>query len=290
MQGAWVVLAASAAFAMADVAAGRLGAGLPLALALFVRYGVQAISTGLWVATRPSARLWRTQQPGFQLTRGCLLLAVTAFGFSALRHLRVAEFTAIAMTTPMAVMALSAFALKERPTAAGCWAVGAAFIGTVIVVRPGLDGFNFGSYFALAMVACNAAFQVLTRRMAREDHPATMHLYTGVIGTVIASAFLDQSVMLVDFSTWGILMLMGAGSTIGHLLLIIAYKQAPAVHLAPFMYSQIPFAALGAWLVMHQVPDVWTSSGIALISLSGCAVAVLAMLEEKSSKNRPLLR
>ena len=39
----------------------------------------------------------------------------------------------------------------------------------------------------LGLVASNAWFQVLTSRMARTEDPVTMHLYTGWVGTLVAS-------------------------------------------------------------------------------------------------------
>ena len=36
-------------------------------------------------------------------------------------------------------------------------------------------------------MASNAWFQVLTSKMARTEDPVTMHLYTGWVGTLVAS-------------------------------------------------------------------------------------------------------
>jgi drug/metabolite transporter (DMT)-like permease len=63
--------------------------------------------------------------------------------------------------------------------------------------------------------------------------------------------------------------LMGVLSTLGHILLILAYARTPVAVLTPYLYLQIAFAALGGWLVFAHVPDRWSLAGIALVAVGG---------------------
>ena len=68
------------------------------------------------------------------------------------------------------------------------WAlVAGGFVGTLVIIRPGGEAFNWASLLPLGLVATNAWFQVLTSKLARTEDPMTMHLYTGWVGTLIAS-------------------------------------------------------------------------------------------------------
>ena len=77
------------------------------------------------------------------------------------------------------------------------------------------------------------------------------------------------------------LCLMGTAATVGHFLLILAYRRAPASTLTPYLYAQIGFAMLGGWWVFNQVPDTASLFGIALIAVCGAAGAWLTMRERR---------
>jgi drug/metabolite transporter (DMT)-like permease len=66
--------------------------------------------------------------------------------------------------------------------------------------------------------------------------------------------------------------LMGTG---GHLLLILAFTQAPASRLAPLLYVQIGAAVLLGWAVLGERPDAWAWLGMAVIAACGAASAAL---------------
>ena len=66
-----------------------------------------------WIALSRD-KTFRTANPRFQVVRGALLLFASAMAFNALRHMPVAEFTAIVMLTPVLVTLLARVWLKER--------------------------------------------------------------------------------------------------------------------------------------------------------------------------------
>src|SRR5690606_30116292 len=78
---------------------------------------------------------------------------------------------------------------------------------------------------------------------------------------------------LPSWHSWALLCLMGLLGTVGHFLLILAYRRAPASTLTPYLYAQIGFAMLGGWWVFGQVPDAASLMGIALITVCGAAGA-----------------
>ena len=77
---------------------------------------------------------------------------------------------------------------------------------------------------------------MLTSRLARTEDPVTMHLYTGWVGTLIASLALPFVWAHIDRAfIWGLLCFMGIAATIGHFMLILAYQRAPAATLSPYI-------------------------------------------------------
>jgi drug/metabolite transporter (DMT)-like permease len=267
---AFVVLAVLC-FGALDTTTKFASATAPAAMALWLRYGVQTVVTAAVLGPRRGASLLRTGRPGLQLVRGLLLLVASAIAFFSLRVVGVGEFTAVVMLTPLLLTVVAALTLHEPVSALRWLCVLGGFVGSLLVVRPGKELFQWAMLLPLLLVAANTGFQVLTSRMARTEDPGTMHFYTGLVGLLVTTAGLPLAWQPLPWSTWLALVLMGLFGTLGHFLLIVAYRRAPVAVLTPFLYLQIAFATLGGWLVFAHVPDHWALIGIGLVAVGGVA-------------------
>jgi drug/metabolite transporter (DMT)-like permease len=209
-----------------------------------------------------------------------LLAVVTGLAFSSLKFLPVGEFTAIVMTVPLLVTLLAARTLGEHVSPQRVWLVCGGFVGTLIIVRPGTEVFGWPLLVPLALVMVNAAFQLLTSKMARTEDAMTTQFYTTWVGTALTSVPLFWFwVPVTETRVLLELVLMGVAGATGHFLLIMAFERSPAGALMPYMYSQIGFAMLGGWLVFDHVPDQLSLLGIGLIALCGTAGGLLTVYE-----------
>jgi len=282
LAGIALVVAACACFGALDTTTKYVSGFVPLLMALWCRYFFQAAATTAAVLPARGMAVWRTRHPKFQVLRGVLLLSSSLFAFASLKYMPVGEFTAIVMVTPLVITVLAATVLKEKVSALRWLLVAGGFIGTVVIIRPGGEAFTWASLLPVGLVGTNAWFQVITSRMARTEDPVTMHLYTGWVGTLLASLALPFVwTALPHWWLWLALGFMGAMGTIGHFMLILAYQRAPAATLTPYLYSQIGFAMLGGWLVFSHMPDAWSLAGIALIAVCGAAGGWLTVRESR---------
>lgn len=282
LAGIALVVAASACFSALDTTTKYVSASVPLLMALWFRYFFQAAATAAVVLPTRGMAVWRTRRLPYHLLRGVLLLVSSLLAFASLRYMPVGEFTAIVMITPLVITLLAATMLKERVSPLRWALVAGGFLGTLVIIRPGGQAFTWASLLPIALVASNAAFQVLTSRLARTEDPVTMHLYTGWTGTLIASLALPYVwTTLPDPWLWAGLCFMGLMGTVGHFFLILAYYRAPAARLTPYLYTQIAFAMLGGLIVFSHVPDRWSLAGIALIAFCGAAGAWLTVRERR---------
>jgi len=282
LAGVAMAVAAVACFAALDTTTKYVSASVPLLMALWFRYAFQAVATTAVVLPLRGLSALRTLHPKFQCLRGALLLATSLFAFASLKYMPVGEFTAIVMVSPLAITVLAATVLRERVTPLRWLLVAGGFAGTLIIIRPGGETFHWASLLPLGLVATNAWFQVLTSKLARTEDPLTMHLYTGWVGTLLASLALPFAwTQLSDAWLWLALCFMGVMATVGHFLLILGYQRAPASILTPYLYAQIAFAMLGGWLVFSHVPDQWALAGMALIAVCGAAGAWLTVRESR---------
>ena len=282
LDGIALVVAAVACFASLDTTTKHVSLGVPLLMALWFRYMFQAVATTLVVLPTRGRAVFRTQHPKYQALRGLLLLVSSLLAFFSLKHMPVGEFTAIVMITPLVITLLAATTLKERVSPLRWALVAGGFAGTLIIIRPDGDDFNWTLLLPLGLVASNAWFQVLTSRLARTEDPITMHFYTGWVGTLLASLALPFVWTQLDsWTLWAGLLLMGFLATVGHFMLILAYARTPAATLTPFLYAQIGFAMLGGWLVFSHVPDGWSQLGIAMVAVCGASAAWLTARESR---------
>jgi drug/metabolite transporter (DMT)-like permease len=256
--------------------------GVSVLLALWFRYAFQALATTAIMLPVRGRALLRTAHPKFQALRGALLLFTSLFTFLSLKYMPLGEFTAIAMITPLVVTLLAATLLGEKVSRLRWALVAGGFAGTLLIIRPGGELFNWAMLLPLVMVGNYAAFQILTSKMVKTEDAVTMHFYTGWVGTLLASLALPFVWTLPQSAgQWAGLLLMGALGTVGHFLLLLAFRRAPAATITPLLYSQIAFALFGGWLVFSHVPDGWSLVGIAMIASCGAAAAWLAVRESR---------
>jgi len=63
--------------------------------------------------------------------------------------------------------------------------------------------------------------------------------------------------------------IMGFLGGLGHYLLILGHRLAPASVLSPFIYSQMIWMITLGYLVFGDVPNRWTLAGAAVVIASG---------------------
>jgi drug/metabolite transporter (DMT)-like permease len=110
----------------------------------------------------------------------------------------------------------------------------------------------------------------VTRRLAGVDTTNTQQLYAGLVATigVAPMAFLDWT-WPEGRLAWTLFLAMGVFGWLGHQMLVIAHRYAPASFLAPFIYVQLIFMTASSWLVFSQPPSVWILAGAPVVMASG---------------------
>lgn len=281
--GMALAIAAVVVFATTDTTSQVvLRAGAPLLAVIFVRFAVQALATTLLAVPMRGRDMFQTDQPGLQLLRGLSLVMGTSCLFASLRFLTVGEMTAIMMLTPMAVTAIAGLLFKEQVPPLRWLLLLGGFIGTLVIIRPNADDFRWAMLLPLGQVVFNTAFQLLTSRLSRSEHPVTTNLYTSYLCTFVAL----PALVLTDMShlpdwVWGLMVALGLTATMGHMLWMMAFQRVAATQVMPFVYSQIAFAVLAGWIATGAVPDGWAVVGMGVIALCGIGSALLTLYQQR---------
>ncbi|MFM7341498.1 MAG: DMT family transporter [Betaproteobacteria bacterium] len=284
LTGIALTLGAVAMFAALDTTTKLVLGTVPLMMALWFRYFFQAVASTLVMLPRKGWSIWRTQRPGLQVLRGLLLVSSSLAAFEALRHISVAEFTAIVSLGPLLITVIAALLFSEAVSRLRWLLVLGGFAGALLIIKPGGANFSGAALLPLIVLTVNAGFQLLTSRMVRTEDPMTMQLYTGWTGTAVASLALPWAWTALSLEQWGLMMLMGLTATIGHFLLTLAYERTAVATMAPYMYAQIAFAVIAGWLVFSHTPDGESLVGMSVIAACGAGGAWLTMRQARIAR------
>ena len=272
MRGIALTVASLLVFAVSDTAVKHLVQGLPVFTVVVFRYAVAfAFAAVLLMRLAPPYRLISRQLPLHAL-RGILLLAASALNFTAMRDLQLAQTAAISFTIPLWVCALSVPLLGETVGPRRWAAVTVGFLGMLIIMRPGTGDFHPAMFLSLASALCGAGYNIATRKAGGTDRAETSLVLANFFGLAAAVPLAAQGFVLPEGWAWAIIVIVGLGSAIGHLLLTEAHRLAPASAIAPFIYTQMLWMILLGYLVFGDVPDGWTLIGALVIVASGLYV------------------
>ena len=184
-----------------------------------------------------------TQQPLLQFGRGLILSINNCIVIYSFTLIGLIETHAVIACYPLMVAALSVPFLGEKFGWRRWSAIAVGFFGVIIIIRPSMEIFSGGSFFALIGALLFSIYLILTRYVSRRDGAITSFFWMGMGGTVTMS--------VVSFFTWdGIsqeywmwLLLMCIISAISHFLIVKTLQLAEASVIQPFSYLQLVFAS-----------------------------------------------
>ena len=265
---AWIILP------VMDGLAKYLSADLPVLQIVWARYFFTVIITLSFIIIFFRKQLVWTSKPKLQLFRGLILLCATILFFYAISIISLAKALTLAFVAPLIVTALSPFILGEIVGYRRWLAVIIGFIGSLIVIRPGLIEFNLATLAALGTGFFYGIYFIITRKLHTADSPLLTLLITGVVGAIILSAYMPFSWIEPNPNQWLFMFCIGLCASVGHFFLILSLKYADASKLAPFSYFEIVTNVIIGYYFFSDFPDIWTWVGLLIIINSGIYISI----------------
>ena len=283
--GVALMLGAMAVLPGIDVIAKILGReGVPVLQIVWARLALGAVLTLPFALRIAGPRgLWPAR-PWYHLARAALLVAATFCFFLSLHWLPIADALAIFFVQPLIVTLLSALILREQVGPRRMIAVAVGFIGTLIIIRPGLSEVNPGSWLALAAGAFLACYFVMTRAISGQAHAMVTTFQTSLLGGLILSVLIWWVWVPPSPAQWVLFVALAFIATFGHLMIVRAYDHAEASLLAPLAYTEMVTSVILGWIFFKDFPDFWTFVGVGI--LISCAIYI-SMRERAVAKPAP---
>ena len=202
--------------------------------------------------------------------------AFGAFGFvTAIVLTPLSSASAILQATPLAVTVGAALFLGEAVGWRRWSAILVGFGGVVLVIRPGLDGFQPASLFAVLGVIGLAVRDVATRAVpARIISPVlASYGFLMLVPAGIMQLTMTGGATLPTAASYYLLVATLIVSISAYYMLILSVRLGSVAAVTPFRYVRLVFALIIGVIVFHERPDHWTLLGAIIIVLSGLYTA-----------------
>jgi drug/metabolite transporter (DMT)-like permease len=197
-------------------------------------------------------------------------LGGTFFYILALLRMPIANATIIFQAVPLSVTAGAALFLGEIVGWRRWLAIVIGFAGVLIVVRPGLSGFDASGMLVLVSVVFVSLRDLSTRAMP-SGVPTLLITLTAALGVAVMGALQGLTEDWIAPSPTAVAQLAAAGAfiAVGYFTIIAAMRVGDMSVTAPFRYVVVVFAIALGFFVWGDVPDAVTMLGSAGIIGSG---------------------
>jgi drug/metabolite transporter (DMT)-like permease len=270
--GILCILVGMLSLTISDAIAKWLGGMYSPPQILFLRCAIALPFVAAVVLALGGRQALRTRHPGVHLLRGAInVISASAF-YGSLRYLPFAEATAISYAAPLCVTVLSVIVLKERVDAMRWAVIALGFVGVLLIVRPGVSGFQPAALLPLVTAVLYAAMMITARFIGPGESFLTMTFYIVAGQLVCSAAVLPWFWRTPDPTHWPFFAGVALFSTAGLSLITQAFRIAPASVVAPFDYTGLIWATLLGWIFWRETPDVLTSIGAVIIVGAGLSI------------------
>ncbi len=272
LRGALFMVIAMGCFAVEDALIKSLSGTVPVGQVLSITCAGGLLAFILWFTIR-NIPLWQPEylHPKVLMRSGADVIGSCLFA-TALTLVPLTTASAVIQATPLVVATGAALFLGQEVGWRRWLAIGIGFAGVLIIVRPGLEGFNSAVLLAVAGMLALASRDLLTRslQVGLSGPQLAAHTFLLIIPAGYAlSAILGQPFVIPN--AYEALLLLGC-ITIGiaaYLALVAATRHGNAGIISSFRYSRMVFALILGFAVFGEIPDAPTWIGTAIIIATG---------------------
>ena len=256
-------------FTLLDGSAKWLVGSVPVIVVVWLRFALHVTIAGAILLPVKGRGLVKTSHLRWHLLRALMFVAMTGINFWALQYLQLALTSSIYFVVPILIALLGAPLLGEKLDRGRWAAILAGFAGVLVIIRPWSADFHPAMIGSVVNAILYALFNLMTRRLAAYDSPETIQFLPALGATVLLAPFAFAAWQSPPGPfEWAVACLLGLCGGLGHYLLALAHRYAPATVLAPFLYQQVIYMAIFGFVVFGDVPGagVWIGAPIVIAS------------------------
>jgi drug/metabolite transporter (DMT)-like permease len=245
-------------------------AGLSIFEILAIRSGVALLVLFTLLAVRPDLRVHaRPRRMGLNIFRNTVHYASQFSWALSLTMLPLAMVFALEFTMPAWTALLAVWFLHERVTPSRLGVIVFGLIGVLVILRPGIAGFNPAAMLVLLAAFGYAITMITTKKLTMTETTFGIVFWMAVIQFPLSLIGSDPTVFL-HFDTRHILPAIGVGTAglTSHYCLSNAFRSGDATLVVPLDFMRIPLIAVVGWAFYGERLDIFVLLG-ALIIVTG---------------------
>ena len=198
-------------------------------------------------------------------------VGATLLFLTALTILPFSTISAILQALPLAVALGGALILKEAIGWRRWIAILVGFVGVLIIIRPGADGFEPASILMIFSVLFAAGRDLATRCLPMGLPSLLVSLATAVSICVVGAALstIQNNWQMMSFLQLGTLFIAACFLFFGYQFLVLAMRIGEIAYVVPYRYTSLLWAVAGGYLIFSEVPDNYTLIGSAVVVAMG---------------------
>lgn len=271
LKGAAFMMLSMAGFVTNDAVLKFLYGDIDLFHAVFIRGLFATALIFLFAAWRGALRFTfdKRDAPVLGIRVTAEICATVSF-LTALFNMPLANAQAILQAMPLTVTLAAALFMGERVGWRRYSAIAVGFVGVMIIVRPGTEGFNAFSLYALATVLFATLRDLQTRRLSKGIPSLFVTLCTSVaITTASGIACLFTPWPELTGTTVAGLALASVFLFAGYFFGVTAMRVGEIGFVSPFRYTILVWALVLGIVVFDEYPDSWMIAGSLIVTLTG---------------------
>ncbi len=271
LRGSILMTASMAGFAVEDMFIKAASKAMPLGQVLLTMGLVGVITFGLLARAHGEAVAPRTFLSPAMLVRSAFEVVGRLFYGLSIALTALSTTSAILQATPLLVVAAAALIFGEKVGWQRWLAVIIGFVGVLIILRPGVEGFSPLSWLAVGGLIGFAGRDLATRAAPK----GLSNRQLGILGFAmlgLAGALLSAwsgDAHVPDLRGLGLLTGASVFGILGYHALTGAMRTGEVSVVTPFRYTRLIFAMILAIAIFGERPDVATWVGAALVVGSG---------------------
>lgn len=265
------MMAAMLAFVLNDTFLKLTDGAVPLFQLIFMR-GILATVLVYFLARSLGAlrHSLARRDKGLIALRGLIEVVVSYFFLTALFNMPLGNLNAIMQVVPLTVTLASALFLREAVGWRRMLAILIGLGGVMLIIRPGAEGFNIWSLYALAAVVGVTARDLVTRQLSAQVPGMAVTLGT-TVAVMIAAGLASLSAPWVPLTLPVAACITGSAVFVltGYFFSIQAMRTGDVAFNAPFRYTGLIAAMLVGFAVFDEVPTALTLLGAGIVIATG---------------------
>ena len=220
------------------------------------------------------------------LLRSIFTVGGLCFAFLSFSMLPMVETYVLLFCTPLIISVLAIVFLGETIALVRWFAIGLGLLGVIIVLRPTMESIELGHLFGICSAVCGSGVAIISRKIGQLENAATLIIFPLIANIIVTGSMLFFVYKPMPLNDLALMFLIGTFALTGQLLILLAYRSAPAGLIAPTQYSQIIWAIILGSLFFGESIDVFVILGSVITVASG---VLILWRESHASSTKPNL-